>query len=406
MLDLSNKPRLKAELEKDEPGTVWLLFDIQYASGNFATEHWTTKQGIIEVDGNTYLPLRTALAVDPPELTAGAIDQNFFSLALAPESEEEMEVELDKWLGRTYPQAFDLSNPILPGISMRVKFVMKTTPETLTSETEIWTRDSSVRIIPDTADLVRAWVNIANATPPEIGIAPEQLPAGIFTATRGSSTAATEPVYMQRLRYSRSENDLWVNFGTEWEFVGAGGDPNDATAALAVYNASPAVGNRWLTPDAEQRYALRIQNRQTREYRDIPFRDMTRGEGTARFVNYSRGDPNLEPFMSSLPNYTDTSLPESFRQYGARTSIVEYTETKSEVTESLTLYRGKLHSVVKTLDDEGGWRIVLGFSGPFAKVDNTTSINISQAEQRARDNTDGSMDGTSETTRIDWGVKG
>ena len=402
MLDLSNKPRLRAELEKDEPGTVWLLFEVTYASGNFATEYWTTKQGIIEVDGNTYLPLRTALAVDPPELTAGAIDQNFFSLALAPESEEEMEVELDKWLGRTYPQAFDLSNPILPGISMRVKFVMKTTAETLTSETEIWTRDSPARIVPGWSDLVRAWINVTNITPPEVGIAPERLPAGIFTATRGSSTVATEPVYMQALRYDRTDKDLRLSLGTEWEFVGPGGDPNDANAALTVYEASPQKENRWLTPDAEQRYALRIQNRQTREYRDIPFRDMTRSQRPNYFIKST----NLEPFMVSLPNYTDTSLPESFRQYGARTSIVEYIERKSEVTESLTLYRGKLHSVVKTLDDEGGWRIVLGFSGPFAKIDNTTSINISQAEQRARDETDGSMDGTSETTRIDWGVKG
>lgn len=403
MLDLDTSSSLYQALKSDQDATAYFLFDIEYADADIAREYWTTKSGSLRIGDTTYLPYRIPFSVEPPRPTSKAVDQALFSLALAPRSEDEMELEKDKWEGRVYPQVWDPSNPNLRGIAMTVKVCFETGETSQTRSGVVWERDSSVRIIATSSDLVRAWINLADANPPDIQIAPEQLPAGIFTATAGGTTVANEPVYLQVLRYDRPSNHLRINFGTQFSFVGPSGDPNDGDAAFAAFSASAAAGNRWLTPEAEQRYTLRILNRSTREYRDIPFSSMTRGPGGTN-VNYFMDDANLEPFMVALPNYTDESLPESFRQYGANTSLVEIDTFTTAVTDPLTLYEGKLHSV-GTRRGDGGYALSLTFSSPFAKIDNSSSLNVTPDDQKARDLGDTSLDWASEMRRVDWGRK-
>ena len=193
----------------------------------------------------------------------------------------------------------------------------------------------------------------------------------------------------------------------QFQFVGPSGDTQDGDAALAAYNASPERGNRWLIPDAEQRYSLRILNRRTGEYRDIPFSRMTRNLGGGQ-PNYNIALPDLEDFMTSLPHYADASLAAtpSFQSHGARVSIIEKATQTLSVSEPLTLYSGKLHSLVKRREANGGYTLYLAFSGPFAKFDSSSSVIMTPADQKSRDSGDTSLDSLDSAQAVRWAVKG
>ena len=409
MLQLDPNSSLYKELQSDDDFTAYFLFEVEFGDADIAKDYLTTKPGNITIGDITYLPFRIPFSVDPPKPTSAAVDQALFTLALAPRDEAEMEVEKDKWEGRAYPQVFDVSNPRLPGITLTVKMVFETGETSTTRPGVAWFRDTPVTQrrfrgpTPTRTELVDATVNLPDVKPPNVKIAPEQLPSGLWTATAGSNEVATEPVYMQFTRFgvnaadnATERNTLRLAFGTEFIF-------NSSNWRLAT---GAAKQNRWLTTDAESIYSLQILNRKTRESRVVPFSSMTRGAGGQDIAdsNYTVHLPEWGDFMRSMPHIQDSNEVETFRQYGAQTILIENVQQTSTVTEPLTLYKGKLHSVA-TKRGEGGYALIITFSSPFAKYDNSSSINLTTDDQKARDPGDTSLDWSSEMRSIRWGSR-
>ena len=394
-------------LQNKGPAVGYYLFDFRFAEGDLPVRRLCTKQGTIRVGDRLYLPFRTQVALDPPTPTAYSVDQNIFSLSLAPRTAEEMEFEMQLWTGRIYPQPFTLQRPDLPGISAVVHAVGKTGTATGLLAGEVWFRDTAVRFpgVGDGADLVRCWVNQPQANPPEVSIAPEALPDGIWTATPGSNAEASGNVYFQYMRLEGGTNIVNMAFGTEF-FYQDPADPDNAVASLRLWDAAhqganPTRATRWLTADAERRYSLRITNRRTQGSRDIPFSSMRRL--TTGGLNYSVEDADLRSFMRDLPNYRDSSLPESFREYGARMGIVANETVTLSTTAPVQLYSGKLHSVAKPKYEDSGYRLDLGFSGPLSKIDAVKARRLTPAEQKAIDPTDRSMESLTNVQVFGWG---
>ena len=224
MLQIDQSSDLWAALQDAGPQSAFLLFEIRYAAprrGYDPVEYFTTKPGAVTIGDITYQPFRIPLQPDPPQRASGSVDQDLMGFAIGPRSEVEMQVELAKWTGQAYPQDLTRDGANLPGIAMTIKIAFET-GRTREREvlSEVWLRDTPVRRIPITVDLTRAWIDFTESDPPEIGIAPLQLPESIWTATRGGATVAPEPVFFQRLRYNtsaaRDKNALWLSFGTSF----------------------------------------------------------------------------------------------------------------------------------------------------------------------------------------------
>ena len=418
MLNIDQTSSLWAALQDEGAQAAYLLFDNRYAGGDNAVEYLTTKQGTLLVDGNTYHPYRIPIGVEPPQRTGYAVDQGLFALSLAPRSEVEMRVELAKWEGRAYRQTygsgddqFTSRNTNLPGVSMTAKVVFEA-PETRERLSDvIWFRDSPVTQRrfreggPTRTELIDATLNLPDAQPPNVKIAPERLPDGIWTTTAGSNTVANEPTYFQFMRFGVNQTDnanerntMRIALGTAFEF----------TAENWRNAAGPDKQNRWMTADAEQRYAMRVLNRKTREYRDVSFASMTRGSGGQDINNssYTALLPDWGDFMRTLPHIQDSSETENLRAYGAQTSIVDITEQAVNVTSPLTLNFGKLHTIAKNKSREGGYRLLLAFSSPFAQLDGAFSVVLTPNDQKARDKTDTCLDVLDQVREVKWSRKG
>lgn len=410
MYPIDRESSLWAWLQDKQPVIGYYLFDFHFAGGEIATRYRTTKSGIIQLGDKLYLPFRSHVAIDPPEPTAYSIDQQIFNLSLAPRTAEEMEFEMQLWTGKIYPQAFSLQRPDLPGISATVYVAGQTEKTTRNSSNVVWYRDTAVRLVGTGngrwGDLVRAWINLPAANPPEVSIAPEQLPNGIWTADPGTNTISPDPVYMQLLRLE-GNGDLNLTFGTQFLYQDLS-NPDDPHAALALWGGATGStrGVRWLTQEAEQTYSLEIVNRRTRERRSIPFSRMQRR--TTAGINYRlhRSDPLGAPiraFIQSLPDYRDASLPENFREYGAQTCLLKTETQTQDITELLQLYQGKLHSVTKPKYADSGYRLDLGFSGPLTRIDAVNPRRLTPASQRAIDPTDKSLDSLNYVQVFGWG---
>ena len=406
MLDIDPNSDLAKAIASDATVIPILLFEIDYADGPIPKEYLTTMKGNVTHEGKTYVQFPTPIAIDPPKPTASAVDQGLFSLALAPRDDVEFRVMMNKWTGVAYPQEYDFENPSLPGISMKVKLVFPIDPISSSSSESVWFRDSAADVYENretpvgtdnTCDIVRAWVNFHDQTPiPRVAIAPEALPAGLFTATAGSSTVATEPTYFQFLRYGSELHgglSLFLEFGTAYEY-----------ANFDTYHAASTSKNRWLTPAAEASHTISVLNRRTQERRDIPISSMTRGPGNPNY-NYILRDPDLEDFFLSLPNFNDSSLPRAYREHGARISLRESYDVKVAVTDALVLQRGKLHSVVPDRARSGGRRIILTFSSPFEKMYTSASRSLTQSEQEAIDKTDKFLEQVDNAAENKWSVE-
>ena len=404
MLDIDRESTLWQALQS-ETAIEYYLIEFDYADSALAKEYYTTKSGNITIGDVTYVPYEIPVAVNPPKPTNTAADQLLFTLDLAPRDEEEMRLEKDKWSGRLYPQVWTRAQSGTVGIKVTIKVCFEVGETTEIVAREIFNRDSSVEVYPNpstnpvdnTCDIIQAWLNLPDARPfPLVAIAPEPLPAGLFTATAGSNTAATENTYFQFMRYGsllRGGHNFFIELGTDFDYN------NDFDA----YHAAASSRNRWFTADAEQRYAVRILNRRTRESHDIPISSMTRGAGHTT-SNYYVNRPDLEDFFLSMPSRLDASLPESFRAYGARVFLVDNTEVATNVTAPMTLYQGKLHNVTQARS-EAGYILSIGFSSIFAKQNNSYSRSMTQDDQEAAAPGDSAFKHTANLSRALWGRK-